>query len=150
MLHKKPTLGLFGLVLLGLLVGGVECARGTDPEPAPATDDTTAPSAEATTPAPLPTRPAMRVYRDPDTGRIGPVPPGVSTPETTESARAASTSGEGLSEEASPVEGGGYVVDLAGRFRSFSEAHLDEEGHLSTDCTTEPSAEVSDDGGEEH
>ena len=40
-----------------------------------------------------------------------------------------------------PLEGGGYKVDLRGRFRSETVARLDENGELQIDCVTDGSGD---------
>jgi hypothetical protein len=68
--------------------------------------------------------PTLRV-EDPVTGRIAPLPSGMEA--------SVSTSDEGLVE--TPDAGGGTMVDLQGRFRSFLKVTRDEAGQISASCS---------------
>ncbi len=81
-------------------------------------------------------RPAMRIYRDPETGRFGAPPPGTEVPQSEAAVQAFSTQPGELREEPSPVAGGGIMVDLGGRFQAAVEATVDAEGQVSTQCDT--------------
>jgi hypothetical protein len=80
----------------------------------------------------------MRVFRDPQTGRIT-GKPGPAERAALQSAvvkqlgPSSSTSSQGLVQVASPVKGGGVMVDLQGRFRSTSSA-TEEAGATTVDC----------------
>src|SRR5262245_10763412 len=69
--------------------------------------------------------PGMRVYRDPQTGRVVPERPPSPTPPP---AGPASTSHEGLVEK--PLQGGGAVIDLGGRFQSPLAVTRDADGRM--------------------
>jgi hypothetical protein len=75
---------------------------------------------------------AIRVYTDPETGKItkppADAPPAELSPKLKE---AFSTSSKGLVETQSPTPGGGVMIDLKGRFRSPLTATRDSEGKLS-------------------
>lgn len=82
----------------------------------------------------------LTVYKDPETGRLRPLPPEklqeLTSPELR---KAVSLSHEGLKETAAP--GGGVMVDLQGRFQSAMQARIAADGELLTDCGhAEPSA----------
>ncbi len=71
---------------------------------------------------------AQKAHIDPETGQF------IKGPKTTPAAERAAdnaafnTSDEGLVETSSPVEGGGTMVDLQGRFRSPLTAKVGEDG----------------------
>ena len=47
---------------------------------------------------------------------------------------AVSTSSQGLVEKASPVPGGGTMVDLQGRFQNAMTMQIDEHGNMTAPC----------------
>lgn len=53
---------------------------------------------------------------------------------------AVSQSSEGLVEEKSPVKGGGYRVNLQGRFQNAMTMSIDAKGNITSSCV--PAAEV--------
>ena len=62
-------------------------------------------------------------------------PPGGRRPDVADTMSIESnTSHEGLVLELSPLDGGGEMVDVSSRFRSFSTATVDADGHVHTDC----------------
>jgi len=76
-------------------------------------------SAGAADPASAPsTGSAMRLYRDPDTGKIGAPPPGVLADEAAkDAARARTNAVEELTDEPVAAPAGGVKVNLRGRFQ---------------------------------
>jgi len=75
---------------------------------------------------------AIRVYRDPATGKIGEPPAGAPPAEVPPPLRdALTTSSEGLVETTSPTPGGGVIVDLKGRFLTPLIVTRDADGKLS-------------------
>jgi hypothetical protein len=70
--------------------------------------------------------PALRV-EDPVTGQMAPLPPGRE--------ESVSTSDEGLVE--TQDAGGGTMVDVRGRFRSYLKIIRDEAGQISASCSHE-------------
>lgn len=75
---------------------------------------------------------AIRVYIDPKTGKTGPPPPGELPPELpSQLMEALSTSSEGLVETPSPTPGGGFMIDLKGRFHAPLTATQDADGKVS-------------------
>jgi hypothetical protein len=122
------------LALATFLVAGMQLANSAElqqtmceeMEAPPGTPATEGP-AEKT--AGVPEGPAsMRVYIDPQTGKIGTPPAGGPPAQVPPSF---STSHKGLVETPSPTPGGGTMVDLRGRFRSPLIATQDSEGNLS-------------------
>jgi hypothetical protein len=103
--------------------------------PHPSPEDARVPSSTATADRPAETTlgtpegaAAVRVYRDPQTGKFE-VPTGHPSAEELESlGRAFSTSSQGLVEVPSPVQGGGVKVDLRGRFRNPQVATQGPDG----------------------
>jgi hypothetical protein len=72
--------------------------------------------------------PTLRV-EDPVTGQIAPLPPGLAMEESV------STSDEGLVE--TQDAGGGTMVDVRGRFRSYMRVTRDAAGQISASCALE-------------
>jgi hypothetical protein len=74
----------------------------------------------------------MKIYIDPQTGAIRPDPaPGTAPLELTPQLRDAfSTSHQGLSEVQSSVPGGGFKLDLQGRFQSPLVVTIDADGKV--------------------
>ena len=74
---------------------------------------------------------AQRVYIDPETGEFtNPPEQEAGTARKRALPAASSTSHQGLEEKPSPVEGGGTMVDLKGRFRSPLTATTDNNGKI--------------------
>lgn len=111
-----------------LMVSGVFVllAVAWTPGPAPTTDVSTDAIGEG-----------YRVYIDPATGTLTSTPNGTD-PITLDKdmQNALSNSAEGLRVEPSPVEGGGMMIQLDGRFRSVSTAAVDEDGEAVVPCVT--------------
>jgi len=79
----------------------------------------------------------MMAYIDPATGEFTETP--VMTDANMRSA--VNTSSEGLVEVPSPLENGGTMVDLQGRFHHAAVMQLDDTGELTSSCgTTLPDA----------
>jgi hypothetical protein len=73
----------------------------------------------------------MRIYINPATGKIEAPPPNMTFPALSQSGQnAMSTSHDGLEEEPSAVPGGGFKLDLKGRFRSPLITTKDSTGKL--------------------
>ena len=74
----------------------------------------------------------MTIYIDPQTGTISkePAPGAVPLQLSPTIATALSTSDQGLIEVASPVPGGGFKIDLQGRFQSPQVATIDANGNV--------------------
>jgi hypothetical protein len=93
-------------------------------------------------PAVAPEAGGLTIYIDPQTGTIRPDPaPGTVPLQLTPQERnALSTSHEGLVEVPSPVPGGGFKIDLQGRFQSSLFFTIDANGKVRTHHFGEPPA----------
>jgi hypothetical protein len=79
----------------------------------------------------------MRVYRDPQTGRLGPLPTGVVPPGLTISEqRMLSRSDQGLKSRTLPS--GGVAIDLQGGYRNMSVATVGSDGQATVNCAITP------------
>lgn len=139
---------VLGMLSAALLAGGEGPAEPTGRAPAPEIPTAATTSSGGGAPAPaLPeekreaakhSAPAagtagMTVYKDPETGRLMPVPPEELRQLLTEDIRrAASMSHEGLVETTAP--GGGVMVDLQGRFQNVMWATTGPDGLVTADC----------------
>jgi hypothetical protein len=135
-----PRWSVLALAILLITVGA--CAGSADREVAVDAAETTMEVGEAET---LETRPASRAYVDPQTGRLVPAP------VAGEDDVAEALLPERLSRfqddlVAEPLPEGGFGVDLRGRFRTDTVAHLDADGRLRIGCvdSQEAAEEVSD------
>ena len=80
---------------------------------------------------------SMRVYRDPQTGRLGPPPPSLEPLGlTTAEQRMLSRSDHGLRPRTLPS--GGVAVDLQGRYRNMAVATVDADGQAAVNCALTP------------
>ena len=111
-------------LLAGLLGGGACMAQL-----AFAADGASAPAAPADTSAGAA---GMRVYVDPNTGAVLQNPPAGAPPLplTLLERNSLSTSHQGLVEVPSATPGGGYILDLQGRFQSPLMATIDASGKV--------------------
>lgn len=74
----------------------------------------------------------LRVYLDAN-GKPTTPPPGAAI-----TGPAANTSSQGLKEVKSAVPGGGYILDLNGRFITSSKGTIGPDGKVNVECTTNP------------
>ena len=93
----------------------------------------------ALAPSALPSS-GMIVQIDPNTGGAVDLLPG--TANTLAQAQSFNTSTEGLVEVPSAVPGGGYMVDLQGRFQHSLTVTIDANGAHFSSCTTAPSKQA--------
>lgn len=78
---------------------------------------------------------AYRVYIDPQTREFVAPPVFVEPDHVTYNAQdPLNYSSEGLVEQPSPIEGGGIMVDLQGRFRNTSVATINADGTVAAPC----------------
>jgi len=93
-------------------------------------------TSEAAAQAPVAAQ-GLRVYRDPQTGRLGPPPHGVEPPVLTAAERRMlSRSDQGLRPRTLP--GGGVAVDLRGRYRNMAVATVGADGQAAVNCVLAP------------
>lgn len=79
----------------------------------------------------------MRVYRDPQTGQLGPPPPGVQPPGLSVAERQMlNRSDRGLQERTLPR--GGIAVDLQGRYQNMAIATVGADGQSEVNCELTP------------
>lgn len=118
-----------------------EASEAPEPAATPETASIPTPQAAAQsqdTPAPQ-TIPGMTVYKDPETGRLLPLPADELQKLLSQDLRnAISTSHEGLIEKETP--GGGVMIDLRGRFRNMTWATKGPDGKVVTHCDSGESA----------
>ena len=149
---QRRSLLVLTLTILLAAIGA--CADGVERQ-----DDDEAPaqSVEVDLPedgAAAPTTAASRAYVDPQTGRLVPRPVAAdeNAPEALLPERLSRFQGDLV---AVPLPDGGQSVDLRGRFRTDTVAHLDANGRLHVDCVdahelpeagTESSADEFDGG----
>jgi len=122
-----------GLILAAMTVVHISLVRaeeGGDVTGIPAA------SQKSAAQAPVATQ-GMRVYRDPQTGRLGPPPPGVQPPGlSVAEQRMLNRSDAGLQSRVLP--GGGVVVDLQGRYQSMAVATVSADGQAAVNCAVTP------------
>ena len=79
----------------------------------------------------------MRVYRDPQTGRLGPPPAGIPPHVLTiDEQRMLNRSDQGLRPRSLP--GGGVAVNLQGRYRNMAVATVGADGQAAVNCALTP------------
>jgi len=134
-MKRKQTLALAAVVIVAA------CAFFLIPSGA--VDDHAVPAEAGEAGASMAPQSGYVVHFDPATGKI--VEPSIDSAPVEFPAdwqNALSTSAEGLVEEPSPVEGGGVMVDLRGRFRSAMVAVVDEDGKVTAPCVSDPEAQL--------
>jgi hypothetical protein len=122
-----------GIALTALLVfhAGPARAGGEGDEPVSGGVPVVEPDRKAQAPV---AAQVMRVYRDPQTGRFGPPPPGVQPPALSAAERhMLNRSDSGLQSRTLPR--GGVAVDLQGRFRNMAVARVGTDGKAAVNCT---------------
>lgn len=129
--HRIRTVCTLAWLLLSVSLGSE--AGGDSPAPAP---DTRPPAVEeptAAAPSRRPPRAATRAVLDPETGELTSRTVEIewrqASPELREKL---SRRSDDLVEE--PLPGGGFMVDLRGRFHTFLVAKLETDGELRTHC----------------
>jgi len=128
--RKRARVRLSFITLMALLALGLCWATA----PAAAEEATPSQTKDATAPAPKADAPAsakgQMVYLDENGNRIAP-PPGAAKAVVPSTNR----SSQGLVQAQSSVPGGGVIVDLKGRFRSYVIATKNPDGTISMTCT---------------
>lgn len=85
---------------------------------------------------------ASRVYRDPVTGEFTAPPPEAKVPSAPVSIREAVGTEPAPAMQETAIEGGGTLIHLQGRFRSYASATKDSEGKITVHCNDKPNAEM--------
>jgi len=144
-------LNQIGIILLLSLFFGQGCSAGAPTRPLAKTIDavshktqpTVSESGTARTGENVPAAGAVsRVYRDPVTGEFTAPPHESKVPSAPVSIR------EAVSTELAPtaheiaIEGGGTLIHLQGRFRSYLSATKDSTGKVTVHCNDKPNAEL--------
>lgn len=83
---------------------------------------------------------ALKVHVDPKTGRFTAPPPATQAGARGPAPMDLNTSHEGLVEEPSPTPGGGFMVNLQGRFQSRAMVEVGTNGALMPRCETQGAA----------
>jgi len=86
------------------------------------------------------TRPGLKAYKDPVTGKFGPPPAGVQSSLSSAAVKNRRSTTSVMKEVPSPVTGGGMMMDLKGRFRKSLMATKDAEGRIKIRHQSSPSA----------
>jgi hypothetical protein len=84
---------------------------------------------------PRPAGSAMRMYRDPQSGRLGSPPAGAFADTADSAPEARTTAVEDPGAEAVELPGGGVKINLRGRYRSAVTRHLGPSGPTGHACT---------------
>jgi hypothetical protein len=125
-----------GISLTALLVLHTGSIRAGEEEGSPIFSGESALLKERSAQIPVATQ-GMRVYRDPQTGQLGPLPAGVVPPGLTISEqRMLSRSDQGLKSRTLPS--GGVAIDLQGRYRNMSVATVGSDGQATVNCAITP------------
>lgn len=133
-----------GSVALGLALAAAVGFAGGGPADDAALSEDSAPSE-----SPVPLAGGLRVYLDPETGEVRSRPADQDPELQREESRwgereSRNTYGGDLLQE--PLDGGGFMVDLRGRFQSSVVATIDPEtGAVTVDCVRAPAAGESED-----
>jgi len=122
---KGKALGL--MVFVALLAAAIGCSQIAR------TQTTVAAKAVASAASASPQGSAgMVVHKDPASGRFIPAPQATEQPLSKEAATAMNMSQEGLAEV--PAPGGGFMVDLRGRFQQAMTATISANGTPTVEC----------------
>jgi hypothetical protein len=135
-LMKSFLMIVTDITLTALLVLHTGSVRAEGEEESPVSNRVSTLPTERAAQIPAATQ-GMRVYRDPQTGRLGPlpagvVPPGLTIPEQ----RMLSRSDKGLKSRTLPS--GGVAIDLQGRYRNMSMATVGSDGQATVNCAITP------------
>ena len=124
------------ITLTALLVLHAGSVRAEGKEDSPVSSGVSTLLTERPTQIPATTQ-GMRVYRDPQTGQLGPPPTGV-VPHglTISEQRMLSRSDQGLKSRTLPS--GGVAIDLQGRYRNMAIATVGADGQTTVNCAITP------------
>lgn len=109
---------------------GLQNVQSTEPEPTIARPSELVPAAGATS----------RVYRDPVTGEFTSPPPEATAPSVPVSTRESVSTEPVPTTQETAIEGGGKLLHLQGRFRSYTSATKDAAGKVTVHCDDKPPA----------
>ena len=131
-LMKSFLIIVTDITLTALLVLHTGSVRAEGEEESPVSNRVSTLPTERAAQIPAATQ-GMRVYRDPQTGRLGPLPAGVVPPGLQ---RMLSRSDKGLKSRTLPS--GGVAIDLQGRYRNMSMATVGSDGQATVNCAITP------------
>jgi hypothetical protein len=135
-LMKSFLIFVTNITLTALLMWHTGSVRAEGEVDSPVSNGVSTLQAEKSAQMPAATQ-GMRVYLDPQTGRLGPLPAGVVQPGLTISEqRMLSRSDQGLVSRTLPS--GGVAIDLQGRYRNMSIARVGSDGQASVNCAITP------------
>jgi len=130
----------YGLILIAFIL--LYPASGRTEEGGKSASDGIAETPASTAPAPVAAQ-GLQIYRDPQTGRIGPPPPGARPLELSEAERRMlSRSDRGLQPHTLP--GGGTAIHLHGRYRNMAVATVGTGGQAAVTCAVTPAQAEAD------
>jgi hypothetical protein len=124
----------YGLILTALIV--LHPGAGTAEEGGKSAGDVIAESPASTVPGPVAAQ-GLQIYRDPQTGRIGPPPPGARALELSDpERRMLERSDRGLRPHTLPR--GGTAIHLQGRYRNMAVVTVGAGGQAVVTCAVTP------------
>jgi len=125
-----------GITLVAMLVMHTSRVRAEEGGEATVSAGMPTSSQESALQNPIPAQ-GMRVYRDPQTGQLGPLPPGVHPPGLSVVERQMlNRSDRGL--QARTLPRGGIAVDLQGRYQNMAIATVGADGQPEVNCELTP------------
>jgi hypothetical protein len=125
-----------GITLAAMLVLHTSLVRAEEGAETMVSAGMPASSQESAVQAPIAAQ-GMRVYRDPETGQLGPPPPGVQPPGlSVAEQRMLNRSDGGL--QARTLPRGGVAVDLQGRYQNMAVANVGADGQAEVSCELTP------------
>jgi hypothetical protein len=124
----------YGLILSALFV--LHPGSGWAEEGGKSASDVSAETPASTVPAPVAAQ-GLQIYRDPQTGRIGPPPPGAKPLELSDpERRMLNRSDQGLRPHTLP--GGGTAIHLQGRYKNMAVVTVGTGGQAAVSCAVTP------------
>jgi hypothetical protein len=125
----------YGLVLAGFIA--LHAGPGWTEENGNGGKDAPVEPAAATAPAPVAAQ-GLQIYRDPQSGRIGPPPPGAKPLKLNAAERRMLSHSDQALPRPRSLPGGGVAVDLQGRFRTMAVATVGSGGKAAVGCALTP------------